>query len=266
MATIAETTNPAQGNMMMTITTTSLGVIEYTDLILSPPKVMKKLSTVRHHHDGSLYYSPKIYANLEINLFNGFQDNTVGSVRVRKLKQKNDKSSSVVKGLCQFGSKMKSNLSLGVIGAEKLLVGVDSIERWKAYFGSLNYKYITSISCYLFIESSNSKVYGEAFFANGLFGFFGVDTITKEYQQLRVFIPYVDVVSITKAQKTTMVEKPRNIKRTHILPLSNAISKPSVIQLWTTALQVHQFFGFGPFFDDIFKLLISSWKSLNPVH
>jgi len=218
------------------------------------------------HHDGKLAYTARIYSNLELYGFDAFQENTKEAVKELKMKQKHGNNSKVMKLINSTGSKIKSNLAVGVSGADRLLASVESAERWKDFFGSLNYKLITSIHCILINDASGSVYYGEAFIANGLFGYYSIDFTQKQPRGLRLFIPYTDIVSITKASKSTTQTPQKKPKQPVIVPLTSKTTKPSVIQIWTVAQEVHQFYGFGPFYDDTFRVLMAAYRSLNPVH
>jgi len=223
----------------------------------------KRMRRRKQHHDGRITYSAKIYSNSDLQLYNLFQSNTKETARENKIKSKKDNKALVLKSI---SNKIVANFSVGLAETEKMLGGIDAGHRWKDYFGSLTYKFLTSIHCFVVNESLNTALYGEAFFASGMFGFYAVDYIQKPPKCLRICIPYVDVVAVTKAAKidalNSSFSKP---KRPSVAPLSSLSSKPSVIQIWTSAREVHQFYGFGPSFDDTFTLLVTSWQSLNPL-
>jgi len=82
---------------------------------------------------------------------------------------------------------------------------------------------------------------------------------------LRIRIPYTDIHAITKAAKSYLDmcdKKKKSLQKPQIIPVINndVCVKPSVIQIWTSSGEVHQLYGFGPFYDQIYTTLHATWK------
>jgi len=219
-----------------------------------------------HHHEGKLQYVPKTYSIDDLCHFSVNQEHTKHSYKSWKRKAKDSTHPRGISKWALTKSMINESLSYGMNGAERLLESVETDERWKDLFGALNHKLLKSIFCILFNETSTKMYHGEAFISDHLFGFFSYDQ--KRQRGLRICIAYADIQNITKAAKNYPGEvvKKRSLQKPHILPLVDISTKPSVIQIWSNAIELHQLYGFGPFFDEIYHLLYTSWKDFHATH
>jgi len=217
----------------------------------------------KNHHDGRLTYEPKIFQNSEFLEFSGNnQDYTKIAYRERN---QNIKKARVHYGVSKFALSTKfflqNKIRDGVSGAERRLNGAEANSRWHDLFGTLNIKLQTSIFCFIYNGTGTKAYYGEAYISDSLFGFFTINENSQIPKGLRLCLPLIDIQGITKAAKTSpnTPTKKRKPLRPYIIPITDVTLKPSVIQLWTTTKEVHQFYGFGPYFDKIYDLLVSNW-------
>jgi len=194
------------------------------------------------------------------------QDSTKISYRERNHNQKIERVPNGVSKLALSAKYYLHNkIKDGVSVAERRFDGVEANSRWHDLFGALNIKLQTSISCFIYNGTSVKAYQGEAYISDSLFGFFTFNENIHNPKGLRLCLPFVDIQGITKAAKTSTNSptKKRTPLRPCIIPLTDVTLKPCVIQLWTTTKEVHQFYGFGNFFDKIYDLLISNWTHSN---
>jgi len=105
--------------------------------------------------------------------------------------------------------------------------------------------------------------HGEAFISSTLFGYFCLTDTKDGPKGIRLCIPYEDILAITKAALIYPEKKKKEYQKPQIIPLNVGV-KPAVIQLWTNLGEVHQFYGFGPFYDQIYNTLFTTWKLNQP--
>jgi hypothetical protein len=217
-------------------------------------------------YDGKLKYEPKFFSHsdfLEFSCCN--QDFTKIAYRERNQNLKiesvpNEVSKLALLAKYYLHNKIKDSMS----GAERRLDAVEANSRWEDLFGELNIKLQTAISCFIYNGTGKKAYHGEAYISDSLFGFFTINDNQHNPKGLRLCLPFVDIEGITKAAKTShSPPKKRKPLQTCIVPLADVTLKPCVIQLWTTTKEVHQFYGFGTFFDKIYDQLINNWAQAN---
>jgi len=243
----------------MELSTVSLSGSEYEEDKDFKEKTMRK---TKCYNNGRLPYLPKTYPDpYDLQKFNVYQEHTRHAYRCFQRKEKKEKNSQRTLWLVSAKTKLHHKIAYGVNGAERLIDGVESKERWRDLFGNLHNKLHKAIFCFLYNESSIKMYHGEAFISSTLVGFFCLSEQKDGCKGLRLCIPYEDIHAITKAG---IIYPDKKKTKPQIIPLNNAVVKPSVIQLWTTLGEVHQLYGFGPFYDQIYNSLFTTWKVQKP--
>jgi len=245
-----------------------------TDLLISLNETNEKeteksknsLVPKKNFHDGKLPYEPKIFHANEFLEFSCNQDVTKYSYRERNQNLKKERVPNSVSKLALSAKYfLHKKIKESVSGAERRLDGVEANSRWHDLFGALNIKLQTSISCFIYNGTGIKAYHGEAYISDSLFGFFTTNENPHNPKGLRLCLPLVDIQGISKAAKksSNSPTKKRKPLRPCIVPLTDVTLKPSVIQLWTTTKELHQFYGFGTFFDKIYDLLVNNWIQAN---
>jgi len=150
--------------------------------------------------------------------------------------------------------------------ALKLIFGI-SWERFLANLTSLKGQEILKASeCRIFNPLQDRSDYrGTCFITLSHFCYSYVHfTISGHSNFVLVRIPFVEMTAITKAGKKHHHDHvhgrfgPKS-KHHEVTPLQDKMIKPGVIQIWSDQEQLHQFYGFGPDFDDIYNTLHGYW-------
>jgi hypothetical protein len=209
-------------------------------------------------------YSPVAYTDQEFSTFNVYQDIT----------KKNYEEHS----LSELQSSVSKMLRCAKYHIEHKLESLDSSletkeaceSRFKSCFYSLNDCCLNRpYKCLLFNPIIGTSWEGECFLCNEYYCF-AINHISEAdayYAPLKISIPYLDITAITKAGRKyhhdrVNGKKPGSISECTIIPLNECLVKPSVLQIWTSDKKVHQFFGFGGHFDQVYTSARECWDSI----
>jgi len=207
-------------------------------------------------------YKPMTSAEMELKRFNVCQILTKKDYEQQSLAESQSLSKIVRSAKYQIQH-----------GFETLDMNLDfksSIDiRFRAAFYSIHDFFIEKPTrCCLLNPSRNMAWEGECFICNDFFCFAVIyPEIDRFYTPLKVSIPYVDIIAITKAGRKYHHDhingkRPgKHYSPLTVIPVHGFYVKPTVIQIWTYENEVHQFYGFSSHFDNVFEHLCEHWNA-----
>jgi len=208
-------------------------------------------------------YFPNSASDMDIEQFNVYQHITKRDYE--------DQSLSELQCFSKMFRCAKYQIEHGLESLDNSLETKDACEtRFQSTFHTLkDYCIEKPTKCCLLNPSRENYWEGECYICHDFFCFaINNPELDCFAAPLKISIPYADIMAITKAGRKyhhDHINGKRPGKQYSpftVIPLSGCRVKPSVIQIWTSEKQVHQFFGFAGHYDMVFTHVYDNWRAI----
>jgi len=223
--------------------------------------IVQQLMTTQIQGTCKNKYCPASFTDQELATFNNYQHITK--------KHYEEQTLSELQSVSKMFRSAKYHLEHSLEGRLETKDACDS--RFYSTFNSLNDCCLNkAYKCSLLNPILDTAWEGECYLCNEFFCFAINPPEMENYfiAPLKISIPYVEIIAITKAGRKYHHDhingkKPeKESSSIGIISLNECKVKPSVLQIWTKEKKVHQFFGFGGQFDQVFTRVFEYLESV----